>query len=110
MEQLNQEKDQKLNESWDEITRNNAELEQQRQQLELALLQIAQREQESLKEKEDLSNFQKQILLQQEVQQQHDSLNSNNPTIHLNAIYKYILVILLQPSKNNIYFNNSRGQ
>ncbi|CAL5971648.1 Hypothetical_protein [Hexamita inflata] len=38
---------------------------------------------------------------------QHDSLNSNNPTIHLNAINKYILVILLQPSKNNIYFNNS---
>ncbi|CAL6008994.1 Hypothetical_protein [Hexamita inflata] len=70
MEQLNQEKDQKLNESWEEITRKNAELEQQRQQLELALLQIAQREQESLKEKEDLSNFQKQILLQQEVQKQ----------------------------------------
>ncbi|CAL6007967.1 Hypothetical_protein [Hexamita inflata] len=36
-------------------------------------------------------------------QQQHDSLNSNNPTIHLNAIYKYILVISLQPSKKNIF-------
>ncbi|CAL6070181.1 Hypothetical_protein [Hexamita inflata] len=70
MEQLNQEKDQQLNESWEEITRKNAELEQQRQQLELALLQIAQREQESLKEKEDLSNFQKQILLKQEIQLQ----------------------------------------
>ncbi|CAL5979839.1 Hypothetical_protein [Hexamita inflata] len=69
MEQLNQEIDQQLNESWEEITRKNAELEQQRQQLELALLQIAQREQESLKEKEDLSNFQKQILLKQEIQQ-----------------------------------------
>ncbi|CAL5989617.1 Hypothetical_protein [Hexamita inflata] len=96
MEQLNQEKDQQLNESWEEITRKNAELEQQRQQLELTLLQIAQREQESLKEKEDLSNFQKQILLKQEIKLQE----IENEKIQLMVRLDICQVFCLAESKN----------
>ncbi|CAL6042432.1 Conserved_hypothetical protein [Hexamita inflata] len=47
-----------------------------------------------------ISTFLLQTIFQEilYLQQQHDSLNSNNPTIHLNAIYKYILVIYIYRS------------